>query len=216
MQVPPNSDLTLGMTCVDKATPGRCTWRMTADERFANPAGIMQGGFLAAFADSAMGAAAVTFVEGRKVFAANAEMKISFLAAVPPGRRPHLHRRGRLGRSPRRLRGGRASLGPRARIRARRLVARDVVDLHRSRSREADAGGPAGVCTPHRAPTRIARHMAPRSDNGTPRAAPRRRRRLPAHRRLPQAGDASSPSRASAASSPGASPAPSAWPSASC
>ena len=25
MQVPPNSDLTLGMTCVDKATPGRCT-----------------------------------------------------------------------------------------------------------------------------------------------------------------------------------------------
>jgi uncharacterized protein (TIGR00369 family) len=45
----------------------------------------MQGGFLGAFADSAMGAAAVTFVEGRKVFAANAEMKISFLAPVPPG-----------------------------------------------------------------------------------------------------------------------------------
>ena len=85
MQVPPNSDLTLGMVCVDKSVPGRCTWRMTADERFANPAGIMQGGFLGAFADSAMGAAAVTFVEGRKVFAANAEMKISFLAPVPPG-----------------------------------------------------------------------------------------------------------------------------------
>jgi len=85
MQVPPNSDLTLGMVCVDKATPGRCIWRMQADERFANPAGIMQGGFLGAFADSAMGAAAVTFVQGRKVFAANAEMKISFLAPVPPG-----------------------------------------------------------------------------------------------------------------------------------
>jgi uncharacterized protein (TIGR00369 family) len=85
MQVPPNSDLTLGMVCVDKSVPGRCTWRMTADERFANPAGIMQGGFLGAFADSAMGAAAVTFVQGRKVFAANAEMKISFLAPVPPG-----------------------------------------------------------------------------------------------------------------------------------
>ena len=85
MQVPPNSDLTLGMTCVDKVTPGRCTWQMTADERFANPAGIMQGGFLAAFADSAMGAAAVTFVEGRRVFASNAEMKISFLGPVPPG-----------------------------------------------------------------------------------------------------------------------------------
>ena len=64
MQVPPNSDLTLGMTCVDKATPGRCVWRMRADERFANPAGIMQGGFLGAFADSSMGAAAVTYVRG--------------------------------------------------------------------------------------------------------------------------------------------------------
>ncbi len=85
MQVPPNSDLTLGMTCVDKSTPGRCTWKMKADERFANPAGIMQGGFLGAFADSAMGAAAVTYVEGRRVFASNAEMKISFLAPVPPG-----------------------------------------------------------------------------------------------------------------------------------
>ncbi|HUC05934.1 MAG TPA: PaaI family thioesterase [Acidimicrobiales bacterium] len=85
MQVPPNSDLTLGMSCVDKSVPGRCTWRMLADERFANPAGILQGGFLAAFADSAMGAAAVTFVQGRKVFAANAEMKISFLAAAPVG-----------------------------------------------------------------------------------------------------------------------------------
>jgi uncharacterized protein (TIGR00369 family) len=85
MQVPPNSDLTLGMVCLDKATQGRCIWRMTADERFANPAGIMQGGFLGAFADSAMGAAAVTFVQGRKVFASNAEMKISFLAPVPPG-----------------------------------------------------------------------------------------------------------------------------------
>jgi uncharacterized protein (TIGR00369 family) len=85
MQVPPNSDLTLGMTCLDKTTAGRCTWHMTADERFANPAGIMQGGFLAAFADSSMGAAAVTYVEGRRVFASNAELKISFLAAVPPG-----------------------------------------------------------------------------------------------------------------------------------
>jgi uncharacterized protein (TIGR00369 family) len=85
MQVPPNCDLTLGMTCVDKKTPGRTVWRMKADERFANPAGILQGGFLGAFADSAMGAAAVTFVEDRRVFCVNAEMKISFLAAVPVG-----------------------------------------------------------------------------------------------------------------------------------
>jgi uncharacterized protein (TIGR00369 family) len=85
MQVPPNCDLTLGMTCVDKETPGRTVWRMKADERFANPAGIMQGGFLGAFADSAMGAAAVTFVEDRRVFCVNAEIKVSFLAAVPVG-----------------------------------------------------------------------------------------------------------------------------------
>jgi uncharacterized protein (TIGR00369 family) len=85
MQVPPNCDLTLGMTCVDKSVPGRTTWRMRADERFANPAGIMQGGFLGAFADSAMGAAAVTFAEDRRVFCVNAEMKISFLAAVAVG-----------------------------------------------------------------------------------------------------------------------------------
>jgi uncharacterized protein (TIGR00369 family) len=73
------------MTCVDKKTPGRTTWRMKAEERFANPAGIMQGGFIGAFADSAMGAAAVTFAEGRKVFCSNAEMKISFLGAVEAG-----------------------------------------------------------------------------------------------------------------------------------
>jgi len=84
MQVPPNSDLTLGMTCVEKSTPGRCVWRMRADERFANPAGIMQGGFIGAFADSSMGAAAVTYVQDRRVFCSNAEIKVSFLAAVAP------------------------------------------------------------------------------------------------------------------------------------
>ena len=85
MQVPPNSDLTLGMTCIDKTTPGRCVWRMRADERFANPAGIMQGGFVGAFADSSMGAAAVTYVQDRRVFCSNAEIKVSFLAAVQSG-----------------------------------------------------------------------------------------------------------------------------------
>ncbi len=85
MQVPPNADLTLGMVCRDKSVPGRTTWAMRADERFANPAGVIQGGFLTAFADSSMGAAAVTFVQGRKVAVANAELKISFLGPVRPG-----------------------------------------------------------------------------------------------------------------------------------
>ena len=84
LQVPPNCDLTLGMVCVDKSEPGRTVWRMRADERFVNPAGVLQGGFLAAFCDSAMGASSVTWVRGRKVRSANAELKISFLAPVRP------------------------------------------------------------------------------------------------------------------------------------
>jgi len=67
------------MVCIDKAEPGRTVWRMLADERFSNPAGIVQGGFLSALADSAMGASAVTWARERKVFSANAELKISFL-----------------------------------------------------------------------------------------------------------------------------------------
>ncbi|HEX4980029.1 MAG TPA: PaaI family thioesterase [Acidimicrobiales bacterium] len=85
VQVPPNCDLTLGMVCVDKSDPGRSVWRVSAHERFANPVGVVQGGFLAAFADSAMGAATVTFARDRKVFSANAEMKISFFRPAPVG-----------------------------------------------------------------------------------------------------------------------------------
>jgi uncharacterized protein (TIGR00369 family) len=86
IQVPPNCDLTIGLVCVDKSVPGTTTWRANSDERFANPAGIMQGGFLSAICDSAMGASALTFAQGRKVFVRNAEMKISFLAPVSTGR----------------------------------------------------------------------------------------------------------------------------------
>lgn len=85
VQVPPNCDLTLGMVCIDKSEPGRSVWRMLADERFANPVGIVQGGFVAAFADSAMGAASVTFAKDRKVFSANAEIKVSFLKPARVG-----------------------------------------------------------------------------------------------------------------------------------
>ncbi len=73
------------MVCQEKAQPGRTVWSVTADERFTNPGGVLQGGFLAAFADSAMGASAVTFAGERKVFVANAEMKVSFFAPVVPG-----------------------------------------------------------------------------------------------------------------------------------
>jgi uncharacterized protein (TIGR00369 family) len=91
LQVPPNCDLTLGMVCVDKSEPGRTTWRMTADVRFANPAGIMQGGLVAAFTDSAMGASAVTFSlraagdRTARISVANVEMKTSFYRPVRIG-----------------------------------------------------------------------------------------------------------------------------------
>jgi uncharacterized protein (TIGR00369 family) len=86
LQVPPNCDLTLGLVCVDKSVPGATIWQARADERFANPAGIIQGGFLAALLDSAMGASAVTALEtGRRAFVANAELKISFLRAAKVG-----------------------------------------------------------------------------------------------------------------------------------
>ncbi len=52
---------------------------MRVDERFLNPAGLVQGGFLSAMMDSAMGASAVTAARNRKVFVANTEMKVSFL-----------------------------------------------------------------------------------------------------------------------------------------
>ena len=85
IQVPPNCDLTLGMVCLDKTVPGVTVWRMDAHEKFSNPAGIMQGGFVAALADSAMGASAVTYLEGRRAFVANAELKVSFLKPVRIG-----------------------------------------------------------------------------------------------------------------------------------
>jgi uncharacterized protein (TIGR00369 family) len=85
LQVPPNCDLTLGLTCLDKSVPGTTVWTMRVDERFLNPAGIVQGGFLAAMLDSAMGASALTKAQGRKVSVANTEMKVSFLRPATLG-----------------------------------------------------------------------------------------------------------------------------------
>lgn len=85
LQIPPNCDLTLGLRCVDKSTPGVSVWQMTIDDRFLNPAGTVQGGFLAAMADSAMGASAVTAAGERRVFVANTEMKISLIRPASPG-----------------------------------------------------------------------------------------------------------------------------------
>ncbi len=85
LQIPPNCDLTLGLICTDKSTPGVTTWRARVDERFLNPAGVIQGGFLAAVMDSAMGASAVTAVGERRVSVANTEMKVTFLRSATTG-----------------------------------------------------------------------------------------------------------------------------------
>ena len=85
VQIPPNCDLTLGLTCLDKSVPGRTVWSMPAQVQFANPNNVTQGGFLAAMADTAMSTAAVTFLEGRKAVVVNVEMKISFTGPARTG-----------------------------------------------------------------------------------------------------------------------------------
>lgn len=77
--------MTLGMTCLDKTEPGVTIWVMPAAEHLANPVGVVQGGFLAAFADSAMATATVTNLEGRRAYTANTEMKITFVRSAPIG-----------------------------------------------------------------------------------------------------------------------------------
>jgi uncharacterized protein (TIGR00369 family) len=75
------------MTCLDKSQPGVTVWQMTPGEPLANPVGVVQGGFVAAFADSAMATATVTNLRGRKAYTANTELKISFVRAAPVGER---------------------------------------------------------------------------------------------------------------------------------
>jgi uncharacterized protein (TIGR00369 family) len=70
---------------VDKPEPGVTIWKMKAGEHLANPVGVVQGGFVAAFADTAMASSTITNLAGKKAYTANTEMKISFLKAAPVG-----------------------------------------------------------------------------------------------------------------------------------
>lgn len=61
---------------------------MLIEERFTNPVGVLQGGFLAALCDSAMGASSITWAAGAgrpPARSANVEMKVSFMRPVQPG-----------------------------------------------------------------------------------------------------------------------------------
>jgi uncharacterized protein (TIGR00369 family) len=85
--IPPPCDVTLGMTCIDKSRPGLTVWQMMAAESFANTVGVVQGGFLTAMADSAMGSAVITSARaaGRKGYSSSIEIKTSYLAPARVG-----------------------------------------------------------------------------------------------------------------------------------
>jgi len=83
LQIPPNCDLTLGLTCVEKRADATTVWRMRVDERFLTSRN-RPGGFISAMMDSAMGASAVLSVKVA-VYVANTEMKSSFLRPVRNG-----------------------------------------------------------------------------------------------------------------------------------
>jgi uncharacterized protein (TIGR00369 family) len=64
--------------------PGHVRVRYTARPEFANPQGAIQGGFLAAMLDDAMGPALFTTL-GADDFAPTIELKINFLRGARPG-----------------------------------------------------------------------------------------------------------------------------------
>jgi uncharacterized protein (TIGR00369 family) len=81
MPMPPCSAL-LGWEALS-LEPGRVRVRFQAREAFCNPRGNIQGGFLAAMLDDAMGPALFTMLaEGQA--APTLEMKVSFLQAAKP------------------------------------------------------------------------------------------------------------------------------------
>ncbi len=64
--------------------PGHVRVRYTARREFANPQGAVQGGFLAAMLDDAMGPALFTTLPAED-FAPTIEMKVNFLRPARPG-----------------------------------------------------------------------------------------------------------------------------------
>jgi len=64
--------------------PGHVRVRYEAQEAFYNPQGVVQGGFLAAMLDDAMGPAAFTLLDEGS-FAPTLEMKVSFVRPARAG-----------------------------------------------------------------------------------------------------------------------------------
>ena len=85
LRIPPPCDEMLGLVCTDKSMPGVTVWEMPAVDALSNPAGAVQGGLVAALADTAMSASAVTANRDRKLQVANTDLRISF---IKPARIP--------------------------------------------------------------------------------------------------------------------------------
>jgi len=67
------------------AEPGRVRFEFQASERFLNPAGVVQGGFLTVMLDETMGPAALSQL-GPGHFVPTLELKVSFLRPARVGR----------------------------------------------------------------------------------------------------------------------------------
>ena len=75
----------LGWTLLEHDAPrGWVRIGFEARPEFCNPAGYVQGGFLAAMMDDCMGPAA-WFKSGGELYSPTIDMNISFLAPAPPG-----------------------------------------------------------------------------------------------------------------------------------
>ena len=81
---PPPASALLGWKATE-AGPGRIRVEFQAKEAFYNPAGVVQGGFLAAMLDDTMGPAATTLLAPGEI-TATLEMKVSFLRPARAGR----------------------------------------------------------------------------------------------------------------------------------
>lgn len=82
VEMPPAAAL-LGWKALE-LEPGHVRIRYTARAEFGNPQGAIQGGFLAAMLDDAMGPALMTLLEADQ-FAPTIEIKVNFMRPARPG-----------------------------------------------------------------------------------------------------------------------------------
>jgi uncharacterized protein (TIGR00369 family) len=83
---PPPAAALLGFELLDiDEAKGAIRVRFTARPEFANPIGVVQGGFLAAMLDDTLGPALVATLEPGQ-FAPTLELKVNFLRPAKPGR----------------------------------------------------------------------------------------------------------------------------------